>query len=230
MIVGDGIREGVEKMVSFLNNNPTMQYRLALCELEIYELENGEKLIIPNLTLKTKIVERGVLRIENNTIKFIEEQEEKEINNNRSKYSKSNYLNLDQWIEQKLYNKDLEDQIREFIQDIEDANMFYTIATSDLNIKLKLPQYNKALGVFMFVGNKKDVGFQPSLFYKYLETYNYSKTIADEMLKGLKKYLAKDNKHVPYEDVKGYYYIDMDVFLNNKNDILSLVEKFISNL
>ena len=108
--------------------------------------------------------------------------------------------------------------------------MFYTIATSDLNIKLKLPQYNKALGVFMFVGNKKDVGFQPSLFYKYLETYNYSKTIADEMLKGLKKYLAKDNKHVPYEDVKGYYYIDMDVFLNNKNDILSLVEKFISNL
>ena len=39
MIVGDGIREGVEKMVSFLNNNPTMQYKFALCELEVYELE-----------------------------------------------------------------------------------------------------------------------------------------------------------------------------------------------
>ena len=42
MIVGDGIREGVEKMVSFLNNNPTMQYNFALCELAVYELENGE--------------------------------------------------------------------------------------------------------------------------------------------------------------------------------------------
>ena len=49
MIVGDGIREGVEKMVSFLNSNPTMQYRFALCELEIYELPNGERLVIPNL-------------------------------------------------------------------------------------------------------------------------------------------------------------------------------------
>ena len=59
MIVGDGIREGVENMVSFLNSNPTMQYRFALCELEVYEVENGKRLVIPNLTLKTNVIERG---------------------------------------------------------------------------------------------------------------------------------------------------------------------------
>ena len=231
MIVGDGIREGVEKMVAFLNSNPTMQYRFALCELEVYELDNGERLVIPNLTLKTNTVVRGVLRIENNKINYYEESnEDKHVVTDRSKYSSANYLSFDEWIDKKLDNKEYEEGIRSFIQDVEDSNMIYTIGTSDLNIKLKLPQYNKKMGVFMLFGGGKLVGFQPYEYYSYLETYNYSKSIADDLLNGLKKYLSKDNKHQPYENVRGYYYIDMDVFLNNKEDIMSLLEKFVSNL
>lgn len=234
MIVGDGIREGVEKMVSFLNNNPTMQYKFALCELEVYELENGERLVIPNLTLKTNIIERGVLRIVNNNISYeegVEEQQEKQSSTDKSKYSSSNYLSLDEWIDQKLDNKGYENQIRELIQDIEDSNMFYTIGTSDLQIKLKLPQYIKKMRIFMLFAGGKLVGFQPSEFYNYLEMYNYSKSIADELLEGLKKYLSTNNqKHKPYENIRGYYYIEMKDFLNNKSEILSLIEKFISNL
>ena len=234
MIVGDGIREGVEKMVSFLNNNPTMHYKFALCELEVYELENGERLVIPNLTLKTNIIERGVLRIVNNNISYeesVEEQQEKQSSTDKSKYSSSNYLSLDEWLDQKLDNKDYENQIRELIQDIEDSNMFYTIGTSDLQIKLKLPQYNKKMRIFMLFDGGKLVGFQPSEFYNYLEMYNYSKSIADELLEGLKKYLSTNNqKHKPYENIRGYYYIEMKDFLDNKSEILSLIEKFISNL
>ncbi len=234
MIVGDGIREGVGKMVSFLNNNHTMQYKFALCELEVYELENGERLVIPNLTLKTNIIERGVLRIVNNNISYeegVEEQQEKQSSTDKSKYSSSNYLSLDEWLDQKLDNKDYENQIRELIQDIEDSNMFYTIGTSDLQIKLKLPQYNKKMRIFMLFDGGKLVGFQPSEFYNYLEMYNYSKSIADELLEGLKKYLSTNNqKHKPYENIRGYYYIEMKDFLDNKSEILSLIEKFISNL
>lgn len=233
MIVGDGIRESVEKMVSFLNNNPTMQYKLALCELDIYELDNGDRLVIPNLTLKTSNIIRGVIRIENNQIKYeeeISEESENKIITDRSKYSSSNYLSLDSWIDQKLNNPQLENKLREFVQDLEDNNLIYTIGTSDLNVKLKLPQYNKKMGVFMLFGGGKLVGFQPYEFYNYLETYNYSTSIADELLEGLKKYLSNDNKHIPYENIRGYYYIDLDVFLNNYNEILSLIEKFISNL
>lgn len=233
MIVGDGIRESVEKMVSFLNNNPTMQYKLALCELDIYELDNGDRLVIPNLTLKTSNIIRGVIRIENNQIKYeeeISEESENKITTDRSKYSSSNYLSLDSWIEQKLNNPQLENKLREFVRDLEDNNLIYTIGTSDLNVKLKLPQYNKKMGVFMLFGGGKLVGFQPYEFYNYLETYNYSTSIADELLEGLKKYLSNDNKHIPYENIRGYYYIDLDVFLNNYNEILSLIEKFISNL
>lgn len=232
MIVGDGIREGVENMVSFLNSNPTMQYRFALCELEVYEVENGKRLVIPNLTLKTNVIERGVLRIENNKIEYVEEPEVKEetTTSDRSKYSRTNYLSLDEWIENKLSDKNLEKQVRDFIQDIEDSNMFYTIGTSDLNIKLKLPQYNKKMGVFMFFGGVGEVGFQPSEFYDYLETYNYSKSIADELLECLRKYLIPNQKNTPYENIRGYYYIELTVFLENKSEILALIEKFISNI
>ena len=234
MIVGDGIREGVEKMVSFLNNNPTMQYRFALCELEVFELENGDRLVIPNLTLKTNVVERGVLRIDNNKITFVEqtteESNEVQVTKDKSKYSKTNHLSLDEWIDQKLNNKDLENKVRDFVQDIEDSNMFYTIGISDLNIKLKLPQYNKIMGVFMMFGGGELVGFQPYEYYNYLDMYGYSKSIADELLNGLKQYLTDKNKHVPYDDIRGYYYIDINVFLNNKTEILSLIEKFVSYL
>jgi len=234
MIVGDGIREGVESMVTFLNSNPTMQYKFALCELEVYELEDGSRLVIPNLTLKTTTIERGILRIDNNQISYIEPEEnisnDVKSSSDRSKYSKSNYLSLDEWIEKKLDNKKLENKLRDFIQDIEDSNMFYTIGVADLNVKLKLPQYNKKMCVFMLFGGGTTVGFHPSEFYDYLETYNYSKSIADELLDGLKKYLTPNQKHKPYENIKGYYYIDLEVFLENKTDILGLVEKFISNL
>ncbi len=232
MIVGDGIRESVEKMVDFLNTNPTMQYKIALCELEIYDLGNNEKLVIPNLILKTKVIERGVLYIDDGKIKYDEPEEEKLETNSidRSKYSKKNYLSLDEWIEQKLNNKELDDKVRDFIQDIEDSNMIYTIGISDIVIKLFLSQYNKRVRLFIMFGGGKLVGFKPYEFYNFLETYGYSRTIADELINGLRKYLSKDNKHKPYENERGYYYIDIDVFLNNKDDILSLVERFISNL
>ena len=210
-----------------------MQYKLALCELDIYELDNGDRLVIPNLTLKTSNIIRGVIRIENNQIKYeeeISEESENKITTDRSKYSSSNFLSLDSWIDQKLNNPQLENKLREFVRDLEDNNLIYTIGTSDLNVKLKLPQYNKKMGVFMLFGGGKLVGFQPYEFYNYLETYNYSTSIADELLEGLKKYLSNDNKHIPYENIRGYYYIDLDVFLNNYNEILSLIEKFISNL
>ncbi len=230
MIVGDGIREGVEKMVSFLNSNPTLQYRFGLCELEIYKLANGDRLVIPNLTLKTNIIERGILRIENNTIKYSEVEEESTETSSTNKYSSSNYLSLDQWIERKLTNPALEDKLREFISDLEDTSLIYTIGTNDLSIKLKLPKYNKRLNLFMFFGGSDLIAFQPYAVYNYLETYDYSKSIGDEYLNGLKKYLSSANKYMPYENVRGYYCIDKDVFLNNKDEILSLIERFITNL
>lgn len=234
LIVGDGIRESVEKMVEFLNNNSTMQYRLALCELEVYDLGNDKRLVIPNLSFKTKVITRGVLRIENNKIKNIEEEKvEEQEDNSNNRYLKTNSLSLDEWVNTKLKNKELETELRKFLEDIEDYNLIYNIGTSDLNIKLELPQYNKKLKLFMFFGGGELVGFQPYSFYIFLDTYNYSRHIADELLNGLKKYISnstKFTKYAPYENERGYYYIDIDVFLDNKEDILSLIEKFISNL
>lgn len=158
---------------------------------------------------------------------FIVERVDTSENN---KYSSSNYLTIDEWVEKKLKNKELEEKLRKFLQHIEDKKMYYTIGTADLHIKFKLPKYNRILIVFMFFGGGELIGFQPSEFYDYLATYNYPKSIADELLEEIKKYLSKENKYTPFENVKGYYYIDIDTFLDNYDEIISLVEKFISNL
>ena len=232
MIVGDGIREGLEKMVNFLNINPTMQYKLALCELEVYEMENQSKLIVPNLLLKTKVIERGIIVIDNDKVSFNSNENNEDIKQSENKYSKSNYLTLDGWIEKKLKDKSLEEKFRRMVQEVEDSSMFYTIGTSEFDVKYRHPEYNKTILMFMLPGDSGEyLSFKPYEYYSFLDKYTISKSIGDELVEGLRPYLSKKKQnHIPYENEKGYYYIDMNTFLDNREDIISLFERFISNI
>jgi len=67
LIVGDGIHEGVEKMASYLQSTPSIQFTLGLVELGCYEVAtDGEPslLLIPHLVARTAEVERAIVRIE----------------------------------------------------------------------------------------------------------------------------------------------------------------------
>ncbi len=63
LIVGDGIREGAEEMVEFLQNFATLQFTLGLVELRVYRLGKEEILIIPDVLLKTKEIQRAVITV-----------------------------------------------------------------------------------------------------------------------------------------------------------------------
>ena len=42
LIIGDGIRESVEDMVEYLNQNPQIQFTLGLVEIKVYRLQDGD--------------------------------------------------------------------------------------------------------------------------------------------------------------------------------------------
>ena len=70
LIVGDGIREGVEAMVDFLAQTPQLHFTLALVELELYEIslaDQSYKMVIPHVVARTREVTRAVVRIEGAT-------------------------------------------------------------------------------------------------------------------------------------------------------------------
>ncbi len=66
LIVGDGIREGVEQLVGYLQQTPHLGFTLGLVELAIYRLggEPGEVLFVqPRVIARTREVTRAIVKI-----------------------------------------------------------------------------------------------------------------------------------------------------------------------
>ena len=233
MIVGDGIREGVERMAEFLNETPNMQYRLALCELEVYNLGNNERLVIPQLTTKTTVVERGIIRVEgpSESIKIEMSKDEKALDDRIEKHFSSNSrVSIEEWMAEAKYT---EDQVAEFcslVDDFEDIGYKHFIGLKDTSFAYYDETTKGTIrpALMCFAGGTK-AGFQPKVFYSFLEKYGYSDKIADELMDGLRNYLNKNQKNKPYERKEGYYYISIKTLLEHKSEILKLFEKFKSN-
>lgn len=66
LIVGDGIREGVERMLGHLHEHPQRHFTFGLVEIGIYENPDvfGGRILLPSLVAKTTEVVRAVVRVE----------------------------------------------------------------------------------------------------------------------------------------------------------------------
>ena len=66
LVIGDGIREGVEKMAEFLQRTPTLQYTLGLVELACYRRrgQHDSLLVVPQIIARTTEITRAVVHID----------------------------------------------------------------------------------------------------------------------------------------------------------------------
>ena len=61
LIVGDGIREGVEAIAEYLQKHASLQFSLGLVELPFYVLPDGNRLVVPRVLARTVNVMRTVV-------------------------------------------------------------------------------------------------------------------------------------------------------------------------
>lgn len=64
LIVGDGIREEVERLADFLQQTPQLRFTLALVEMKIYRLDEKRRLVMPVVVGRTQEVTRAVVHVE----------------------------------------------------------------------------------------------------------------------------------------------------------------------
>lgn len=64
LLVGDGIRENIEELTSFLNNFGNMNFSLSMIEITVYDMEDGQILLIPRIPARTTEIVRSIIRIE----------------------------------------------------------------------------------------------------------------------------------------------------------------------
>ena len=70
LIVGDGIRQGAESLVAFLERYGHLRFGLALVEVAAYRLPDGQRLLQPRVLAKTEILQRTVLVGPNGPVTF----------------------------------------------------------------------------------------------------------------------------------------------------------------
>ncbi|MGO6727342.1 hypothetical protein ACCS45_04345 [Rhizobium ruizarguesonis] len=63
LIVGDGIREGVEAIADYLQTHAGLHFTLGLVEMPVYSTPSGEKLIVPRVLARTQAITRTVISI-----------------------------------------------------------------------------------------------------------------------------------------------------------------------
>jgi hypothetical protein len=63
LIVGDGIREGVEAIAEYLQMHAGLHFSLGLVELPIYIMPNGDRLVAPRVLARTTVVTRTVVAL-----------------------------------------------------------------------------------------------------------------------------------------------------------------------
>jgi hypothetical protein len=63
LIVGDGIREGVEAIAEYLQAHAGLHFSLGLVELPIYLMPNGDRLAAPRVLARTAIIRRNVVAL-----------------------------------------------------------------------------------------------------------------------------------------------------------------------
>ena len=63
LIVGDGIREGVEAIAEYLQTHAGLHFSLGLVELPIYVLGDGHRLVVPRVLARTELIQRQVVAL-----------------------------------------------------------------------------------------------------------------------------------------------------------------------
>lgn len=63
LIVGDGIRAGVEAIAEYLQAHAGLHFSLGLVEMPIYLLPDGARLVVPRVLAKTALITRNVISV-----------------------------------------------------------------------------------------------------------------------------------------------------------------------
>lgn len=63
LIVGDGIRAGVETIAEYLQGHSGLHFTLGLVEMPIYQLADGARIVVPRVLAKTQTLVRSVIEV-----------------------------------------------------------------------------------------------------------------------------------------------------------------------
>ena len=227
MIVGDGIRSGVQQLADFLNENTAMSFNLALAEMEVYQSGSGV-IVIPNLLQKTTVIERYVVSQKPyGTTSF--SAPSRENGADAKPYIKKPVLSRREFIEAFSANGGYDiDDVVEFVSDL-DAISGLSVATTATELTVRFApdgSHSYPLLTLGISANKADMWVMPGRIKSALEKHGCFPFEADTFLEFYKRFVdTKRCKAAPYENEAGFYYAIVEAVLRHSSDFLEMAEQ-----
>lgn len=137
-VAGDGIQERLEDITSYLQVTPSLHFRLMLVEMQFYQLpgEEDRKLMIPQLVLRSKEVERAVVGVRPADASMVVVEPPQQLGDLASTPQRAR-------LEVQDVLGGLEPEEREFVEslmaDVEDLNVYGDPGGRDLMLRLPNP-------------------------------------------------------------------------------------------
>ena len=153
LIVGDGIREEVERMAAYVQAAPQLQFTLGLIELKIYEhSDTGSRVVLPSIVARTEEVTRAVVHVD------VAQEAEVSVSVTvpaDDSSSSRRQLTLEQF-HAELVDNGTGEQLAQFVEDVfdefaRDPRFFLQPGSASVSLRLRAPERSSAsLTVLVF--------------------------------------------------------------------------------
>lgn len=205
VIVGDTISDTVENLVAFVDSPIDMKYKLALCEIKTYKM--GDKyLVVPRLTLNTKIIERAVITLQSDNIVC-------SAKNAPEPQKDSKHISIENFVNEFLkHHKNIsEDVVYDFLNDLN--RIEYSISAGSKHITFGIKNV-----ISLFEISEKDIFFIPSRIQRRLKDPSNAKF--QYFMAAMKPYVISKN-----EKLNEFYKINLKVMTSAKKSFLETLKK-----
>lgn len=205
IIVGDTISNTVENLTEFINSPIDMKYKLALCEIKTYKLDD-KFLVIPRLTTNTKLIERAVITVQDNSIICLPKDTPQTQKDNEP-------ISVENFVSGfvKVHKNIPEDSVYDFLGDLRKIGYSYSTGTKHVGIGI--------LNVIsLFEISEDRMWFTPSLVEKRLKGDKKSAKFK-YFMEAMKPYVV--SKH---EKLNEFYIINLNVMTSAKKSFLDTLK------
>jgi hypothetical protein len=194
LIVGDGIRESVEEMATYLQQTPNLQFTLGLVEVACYRVPEGKKkeslLLVPRIVTRTAEITRAVVRIQmtEEAAKMVDVSTA--IPSDKTPKGISNTLSKDDFYEllTKSAGSDVATKTREFLDSLVPKHDFLQVGFTPqrLSLKLELPDCDENPKAILDIHCQGRIATRSNLIHAF-QRNGYPTTIVEAFYRGLGK-------------------------------------------
>lgn len=228
LIVGDGIRSGVEKLSDFISSYTSGGFKLGLLELELYEHDGGT-IVIPNVLTKTTVIERQI---------FSQKAPGTELQYKTSANPQAPVLSLEEFEKVFAANGNYEyDAVSSFIASMRDIpGVSITVHATEVRIRVQLPD-GSTCPVLVFGKSgaagkpAADIWIYPADILNKLSKAGIPLYKANDYLEFYKVFINQGRcKNIPYAVPSSFYYGYVRRILSNTDSFMEAIESFITSI